>query len=86
MSQQSVLFVSATKNPFRLIVEPWADEFDIPRGQRCRLVAKHPSIVPTFEVEVVRGMLVACVNDSGATCEFWREGSLEADLNIPIPG
>jgi len=84
--KETVLFVSASQQAFRLIVEPWANEFDILPKLRCRVVAKHPNASPTFEVQLVEGMLIAYVNESGATFEFWRGDNLELDMPVPIRG
>jgi hypothetical protein len=71
--KEATLYVSASDKSFRLIVEPWSNEFEIVPNQRCRVIAKHPRATPTFEVEVVEGMLVAYINESGATFEFGVE-------------
>jgi hypothetical protein len=86
MSFHNVLALSASKDPYWLIVEPWANEFEIRPQQRCRLVANHPRLVPSLEAELVEGKLVIYVNESGATFEFWRENELELDMPVPIPG
>jgi hypothetical protein len=83
---RTALSVFAHDRPFTLIVEPWAEEFAIAVGDRCEVVALHPSAVPTFGAEVCRGGdLMVWVNESGATYEFWRGGSLEFHTPVAIP-
>jgi hypothetical protein len=87
MNQQSAtLYVSASNESFWLIVEPWADEFEIHPQQRCRVVAKHPHLTPSFEAELVQGKLVVYVNEPGCTYELWRGDMLELSMTVPIPG
>lgn len=83
---RTTLSVFAYDRPFVLIVEPWAEEFAIAVGDRCELVAVHPSAVPSLGAEVCRdGDLRVWVNESGATYEFWRNGSLEFHTPVAIP-
>jgi len=84
-NQQSVLYLSASKETFWLVVEPWANEFEIRPSQRCRLVAKNPKLMPRFEVEQEEGKLYAYVSEPGSTFEFWRDDKLELDMPVPIP-
>jgi hypothetical protein len=48
-------------------VEPWAELFEVARGEECQVVALHHTAPPTFSAEVVRGGLIVTVNESGAT-------------------
>jgi hypothetical protein len=84
--KETVLYIFAPHQPYRLMVEPWADEFEILLGQNCRLVARHPITAPTFGVETVGGLLIAYVNGLGATYAFWRGDNLEFERNAPIGG
>ena len=86
MSFTTPLAIDAHDSPLTLIVEPWADEFAIAVGDRCEVVAMHPSAPPTFGVEVCRGGdLMVWVNESGATYEFWRGGVREYHMPVAIP-
>lgn len=86
MGFRTVLSVTAHDQPFVLIVEPWAEEFAIEIGDRCEVVALHPSAVPSFGAVVCRGNdLMVWVNESGATYEFWRGGVLEFHTPVAIP-
>jgi len=80
-----VLSVRSDKRPFRLIVEPWAEEFSVAAGDQCLVVALHPSEVPTFGAEVHGdGDLIVWVNESGSTFEFWRGEMREFQTPVAI--
>jgi hypothetical protein len=86
MSFKNTLHIAAHDSPFRLVVEPWADEFTISGGEEFTLVAIHPTVVPTFTVTVCRASdLMVYVNESGATYEFWRGETREFHITVPIP-
>ena len=72
MEHRSVIALSARDGPYRVIVEPWADEFQIEPGVRCQLVALHPHLFPSFEVELYQGVLIVYVNEGESTYEFYR--------------
>lgn len=86
MSCHNILPVFACKQPYTLVVEPWAEEFPIHGGEKCRVVARHPDVTPMFEVAVEGDRLIVWVNTGGATYEFWRGDHCEFSTPIPIPG
>ena len=76
----------AARDPYTLIVEPWADEFVIHNGQKCAVVAIHPTVAPTFTIEATSGNdVIVYVNEGGATYEFWRDDHLELAMPVQIP-
>jgi hypothetical protein len=82
---KSTLYFTA-HDPYILIVEPWANEFTIAQGEKCAVVAIHPTVTPSFTANICRGSnLEVCVNEGGATFEFWRGGALEHSTPVPIP-
>jgi hypothetical protein len=87
MAFKSSLYLTAHESPYILIVEPWANEFTIFLGETCALVAIHPTVTPTITAMTCRGNdLEVYVNEGGATFEFWRGGTLELSMLIPIRG
>lgn len=72
MSVRTELQVYGGDLPYTLVVEPWADEFVIDPGERCRVVAVHDTDAGSFGVERCGEYLVVWVNEGGATFEFWR--------------
>jgi hypothetical protein len=83
---RSTIDVFGADEPITVIVEPWADEFVVHPGERCAVVAIHPSEAPTFSVAVVSGQLVVWVNEGGTTFEFLRDGQVEyATDNVVTP-
>ena len=85
MAFRTVLSVFAHDQPFTLIVEPWAEEFAIAVGDRCEVVALHPSTPPSFGAEVCEGNLIVWVNEGEATYEFWRGGVREFYTPVATP-
>lgn len=75
------------RNPetLTMIVEPWANEYDVVTGSDCEVVAINPSVMPTFGVEPLGGNLIVSVNESGSTFELWRAGVLMESMPVPIP-
>jgi hypothetical protein len=71
--------------PYTVVVEPWADEFQVEPAAGCQVVALHPRLQPAFEVEIYRGLLIVYVNGSGATYEFWRGEKKEFSTPVPMP-
>ena len=86
MSCSSTLTVLAYDQPYTLVIEPWADEFTIQVGNKCKVVALHPSLTPTFSIEMAQNRLVATINEGSSTYEFWRGDVCEFSNPVPIPG
>jgi len=85
MDYRNVFTLRAHDEPFWVVVEPWASEFLVGFGEECQVVARHPAVIPSLGAELSGGKLVLWVNESGATFEFWRAGSLEMSMPVPIP-
>ena len=72
------------RNPLRIrnsgasqlivVLEPWAEEFELTPGAVCDVVATNPEIPPTFGVEAVDGHIIVSINEGGSNYEFWRDG------------
>jgi hypothetical protein len=70
-----------------VIVEPWANEYRVAMGEECVVVARHPTVLPTFGIiPSSNARVVVWINEGGSTYEFWRGESLEDSTTIPIPG
>ena len=82
---RNVLHVRAAEQQLVVVVEPWADEFVLSRGEAGRVVAVHPNVLSELEVEIVRDQLIVTINDAGATFEFWRNERLEYSTTNAIP-
>ena len=48
MEHRTKLALLAQPNAYTVIVEPWADEFNITPGLDCQLVALNPLAPPSF--------------------------------------
>jgi hypothetical protein len=86
MAVDSTLIVLGGQQPYKLIVEPWADEHVIRPADRCSVVAIHPSEAASLDVEWQDSALIVWVNINNAPYQFWRNGALEHNMSIPIPG
>ena len=70
MAVQSSIVVVGGHQPYKLIVEPWADEHTINPDDRCTVVAMHPTSAVPFEVERNESALIIWVNGGDATYQF----------------
>jgi hypothetical protein len=68
-----------------VIVEPWANEYQLAMGEECTIVALNTSTMPTFEIVPHDGDLTVSVNESDSTFELWRAGVRVEDMTVPIP-
>jgi hypothetical protein len=78
MAIRTAIEVYGGKQPYTLIVEPWAEEFTINPGEKCQVVAVHDTEQGSFGVEHHLEYLVLWLNRGGATFEFWRGDTREA--------
>jgi hypothetical protein len=85
MEHRTILRLLARDDSYKVIVEPWADEFSVTTHADCRIVALNPLTLPSFEVELYRGALIVYVHEGGSTYEFWRDAVREFWNPIPIP-
>lgn len=72
------LEIYGAKRPYALVVEPWAEEFTINPGGRCKVVAVHGTEPAAFGLEHAPEYLVVYINSGGTTFEFWRGDTREA--------
>jgi hypothetical protein len=77
MSIQTSLLIYGGDNPYWLVVEPWANQYEILPNDKCRLVAFHPTQQVIFSVELQdQKCLIVYVNSSGSTYEFYKNDEL----------
>lgn len=86
MAVQSSIIVEGAPQPYKLIVEPWADEHTINPDDHCSVVAIHPKSRAPFQVERHESAFIIWVNIGDATYQFWRNGNLEFTNPVPTPG
>ncbi|HEV3142310.1 MAG TPA: hypothetical protein VGZ47_00330 [Gemmataceae bacterium] len=75
----------ANDTPYKVIVEPWAQEFTVGSEADCFVVALHPEEAPSFAAEIAKGAMVLTVCEEGSTCEFWRGNVREFSTVVAIP-
>ena len=68
-----------------VVVEPWANEHQVPPNSELTLVAIHPNVVPYFGVERFEKGLVVWVQESGSTYEAWRGSDMLYRTDNAIP-
>lgn len=71
---------------YTLIVEPWADEYQVHPDDQCKIVVLHPQSSETFTIQLHENTLLLFAEHGDTTYEFWRNGVIEATNPIPIPG
>jgi hypothetical protein len=59
-----------------VVVEPWANEFPLPPGETCAVIATHSTVQPWFFLEANGQRLTVWVEApcGGGNFEFWHEG------------
>lgn len=78
MSIETILWIHGGDNPYILVVEPWANQYEILPGDKCRLVASNPDKQSFFEVELLENNhLIVYVNVAGTSYEFYRNDVLD---------
>jgi hypothetical protein len=70
----SVRVSNASPEPVRVVVEPWAIEYDLPSRSFCEVISVggYPPI--DIEVENLDYGIVFWINTEGATYEYWQDG------------
>jgi hypothetical protein len=76
---------NASTRPLKVIIEPWAEEYDLPPIQSCKVIAINDDRLPTFQVETTGDNLIVNVNEGGSTFEFWQGERMVARMPIRIP-
>lgn len=79
---ETTINVEGFRRPFTLSVEPWAIGFQIGQSDRCEVVFRHPTVVPTVTVGMASDMLILTVYEAGCVFDFVRGGALE--LQMPV--
>jgi hypothetical protein len=73
--------------PFSVVVEPWAAPlFEVAPHERCAVVVENPAVEPTVTCGVIRGVMYVNVYESGSTFKFLRNGTVESEMPVAIPG
>jgi hypothetical protein len=60
--------------PLIVVVEPWAEEFELAPGAECDVVATNLAVFPTLGVEPIDGRLIVRINAGGSSYEVWQGG------------
>jgi hypothetical protein len=58
-------------------VEPWADEYGLPSGHECEIIATHAERLPTFLLDSQDHRILVWIgsgSEGGGACEFWLDG------------
>ena len=75
-NRASIKLKNNSAMPMRLIVEPWATEFDLPSGSSCEVFSVGGIGVPAIDLESVGGAMIFWINTDGAIYEYWQDGKL----------
>ena len=69
-------FVNSSGKPLRIVVEPWAVEFELPADENCEVVAISNVKQPEVTREATEYGIVFWVEGEGAIYEYWQNGKL----------
>ncbi len=83
--RNSLSIHNGNPRPLKVIVEPWAEEYDLLADQSCRVIAINDDRFPTFQVETAGDNLIIAVNEVGSTSEFWEGERMIRKMPIRIP-
>lgn len=60
-----------------VIVEPWANEYQLSTGEECEVVATHPKAAPCFSLAIADDQLLVWIesgSEGGSNYQFWQGG------------
>ncbi|POZ52381.1 hypothetical protein [Methylovulum psychrotolerans] len=72
----SVFLSNASSSTRRVVIEPWAVEFELPSKSYCEVVSVGGSLPPDIEVEDDEYGFMFWINNMGAIYEYWQDGEL----------
>jgi hypothetical protein len=73
MSITTTLSILGGNNSYTVVIEPWANEYEVSPHDICRLVAVHPIQHVDFSIEFHQEKrLIVYINNSGSNYEFYR--------------
>jgi len=79
MTHRTILPIrNGGSQPLRVAVEPWANEYLLPPGERLEVIATAPESMPTFEIEWTEHVMVVYVEGTGALYGIRKDG---VDIN-----
>jgi hypothetical protein len=70
----SVQLSNASPESVRVVVEPWAVEFDLPSRSCCEVVSVGGNPPIDIEVEDHEYGIIVHMNTDGAIYEYWQDG------------
>ena len=70
----SVHLSNASQGPVRVVVEPWAIEFELPSKSFCEVVSVGGTVPIDIEVEDHEYGIIFWINTEGAIYEYWQDG------------
>lgn len=74
--RNSVRLVNASAESLRIILEPYASEFDLPSGSACEIIGESDEALPEIFIEYTKAAIVFWGNLPNAVYEYWQDGAL----------
>lgn len=74
--RHSVKFENSLGRPLRVLIEPWAVEFELPNEETCEVVATSDIKQPHVNCEAAQYGIIFWVEGEGAVYEYWQNGKL----------
>ena len=75
MHKVSLKVLNSHTFAIRLIVEPWAREYDLPAGCTYEVVALNEVRPPTLGIELDESVAVVWIDEAGSWYELWENGA-----------
>ena len=72
----SVQLSNASSEPLKIVIEPWAIEFDLPRRSFCEVVSVGGEPNAHVDAEADEYGIIVWINTSGGIYEYWQDGEL----------
>jgi len=74
--RNSLRLENASAESIRIILEPYASEFDLPSGSACEIVGRSDEVHPEILIEYTKAAIVFWGNQPNAVYEYWQDGVL----------
>jgi hypothetical protein len=74
--RHSVKLENSFGKPLRIVIEPWATEFELPSKESCEVVAVNDMKQPRVDIEVSEYGILFWVEVEGSVYEYWQNGVL----------
>ena len=76
-NRHSIKLRNSGHSTLRIVIEPWANEWDLPVGSVGEVVSVGGEGKPVIDLDVMaNGRIVFWVETAGSVYEYWQDGQL----------